>query len=180
MMTEQSDRVKLSRDEIIDRVLARDGSNCYHPDCGKPFRTIDGEIDREDVTIDHWIPLAKGGTWDLDNLRLMHKPCNARKSDILPLNETDLPVREKLNSHAERRAQRARRVEVCPVCESGRKLGPEEQCSSCGSGPKPDKFPRWAKVDPKECDHDDFWCWACSIGLYERKPIDIARIIMGP
>ena len=177
MMT---DRQKLTRDEIIDTVLQRDGELCYHPKCRKPFKMIDGQIDREDVTIDHWIPLAKGGTWAIENLRLMHKPCNASKSDLMPLSDTELPEKERRDSHALRRAARAARVEVCQVCESGRKLGPGEECGTCGSGPKPDRFPRWAKVSPKECDHDDFWCWACSIGLYERPPIDIARIIMGP
>lgn len=177
MMTEQR---KLTRDEIIDRVLVRDGDLCYHPNCHKPFKQIDGKIDREDVTIDHWMPQAHGGTWALENLRLMHKPCNASKGDMIPLSATELPEKIRGANHAQRRATKSARVEVCERCQSGRSLGPGELCDVCGSGPMPERYPRWAKVPVKDCDHDDFWCWMCSIGLIERAPVDIGRIIMGP
>lgn len=31
------------------------------------------------LTVDHKIPLAKGGTWDIDNLQLMCQSCNSSK-----------------------------------------------------------------------------------------------------
>jgi 5-methylcytosine-specific restriction endonuclease McrA len=36
------------------------------------------------MEIDHYIPLAKGGTNGVTNLRLMHACCNRAKSDNLP------------------------------------------------------------------------------------------------
>lgn len=170
---------KLSRTEIIRVLLARDGTLCYHPNCNKEFRRIDGQVDNEDVTIDHWIPLAKGGTWDLDNLRLMHKPCNAQKGDKMPLSDRELPESVRSRNLSERRLVRSQRAEVCERCQSGRSLGPDEVCSVCGSGPKPERYPRWAKAQPKECDHAMFWCWACTLGLYERKST-MEMLISGP
>jgi len=46
--------------------------------CNIPFNNM------KDITIDHWIPLSKGGTDDIDNLRLAHRKCNTLKADILP------------------------------------------------------------------------------------------------
>lgn len=37
------------------------------------------------VNVDHYIPLAKGGTNELSNLRLLHERCNKRKSAKHPL-----------------------------------------------------------------------------------------------
>jgi 5-methylcytosine-specific restriction endonuclease McrA len=34
--------------------------------------------------IDHHVPLAKGGTNAVTNLRLMHATCNRAKADSLP------------------------------------------------------------------------------------------------
>ena len=35
------------------------------------------------MTVDHKIPLAKGGTNDLSNLQLAHLTCNRAKQDIM-------------------------------------------------------------------------------------------------
>ena len=45
--------------------------------CGK-FVPIDA------FTIDHIVPISKGGTYDLDNLQLAHESCNLMKIDALP------------------------------------------------------------------------------------------------
>ena len=37
-----------------------------------------------EMTIDHIIPISKGGTYDLDNLQCCCKKCNQIKADILP------------------------------------------------------------------------------------------------
>lgn len=48
-------------------VLARDENICKY--CGS----------NEDLEIDHIIPLAKGGTNDLDNLQILCRHCNRKK-----------------------------------------------------------------------------------------------------
>lgn len=154
----------MPRAERIAALIERDGPNCQFPGCNKPF------ADDSDITFDHWMPRAAGGTWDLSNLRLMHKKCNAVKGDRIPNPDGTLPPLKREVTLANRRAvRRGSRPEVCTVCESGRKLGPDEQCATCGSGPKPEVFPRWAKMKANECDHELFWCWSCSIGIAPRK-----------
>jgi 5-methylcytosine-specific restriction endonuclease McrA len=51
------------------RVFARDGRVCRY--CGS---------DEEPLHIDHIIPRKAGGTHDLDNLQVLCKSCNLRKS----------------------------------------------------------------------------------------------------
>ena len=48
-------------------VFERNGFKCLH--CDKPT----------DLTIDHIIPLVKGGTNDLENLQTLCRSCNSRK-----------------------------------------------------------------------------------------------------
>jgi len=45
---------------------------CQHPDCDS----------QEDLTIDHVVPLSKGGSDELDNLRLMCRKHNSEKGDM--------------------------------------------------------------------------------------------------
>ena len=47
-------------------------TTCYC--CGKPMYF-------EDTTLEHIIPLSKGGSNNLDNLSLSHKDCNNKKSN---------------------------------------------------------------------------------------------------
>lgn len=156
-------REKLSRSEIIEILRERDGYVCFL--CKKPFNNDD------EITIDHWQPQSKGGTWDIENLRLMTKRCNALKGDRIPNEDGTLPPLKR-ESIANRRAiRRGERAKVCDTCNSGRKLGPEEECSVCGSGPMPPTYPQWAKMLPQDCDHSGiWWCWACMSGLIDREP----------
>lgn len=55
-------------------IFERDAGVCYL--CGQA-------LDVSDVEIDHVIPLARGGTNDLDNLRVVHPSCNRAKGDRL-------------------------------------------------------------------------------------------------
>lgn len=168
-------KIKTSRSELIEGCLKRDGDNCMHPDCGKK---LDFEaVGPREVTIDHHIPqsygIANGWTteeiWDLTNLRLMCKACNAKKSDLVPNEDGTLPKKEA--SRRALRLQRGPRPEVCNTCLSGRALGPDEECDMCGSGPMPYTFPRWAKLLPNECEHSGiWWCWCCASGIIERQP----------
>ena len=44
--------------------------------CGKPVKF-------KRMTVDHKIPISKGGTNDLSNLQLAHLTCNRAKADML-------------------------------------------------------------------------------------------------
>ena len=57
------------RQERILALIERDGLACA--ECG----TV------EKLTVDHIIPISKGGTDDLDNLRLLCRSCNSSKGD---------------------------------------------------------------------------------------------------
>lgn len=165
---------KPTRAKTIEALRRRDGANCMYPDCGKPLDfSIETDGDPMFVTIDHWIPQfhakAEGWTyeqiWDLSNLRLMHKRCNAKKGDRIPDDNDVLPPRV-VRKFRYRRDKRAERPELCVECDNGHNLLVGEICASCGCDAQ--RFPRWAKVKAPECDHELTWCWACSIGLIER------------
>ena len=38
----------------------------------------------KDITLDHHTPVSKGGTDEIENLRLAHSPCNQSKKDMTP------------------------------------------------------------------------------------------------
>lgn len=154
----------VSRAEIMDALAQRDGYTCRHPDCSLPFTKENGP------TIDHWIPLSGGGTWDMDNLCLMHKKCNSAKGDKMPLDDGSLPVVPK-KQRVSRALKRSERPVVCEQCQSGRLLNIDEECERCGSGPMPPRYPQWSKVKPNECTHEGiWWCWACMSGVVDRVP----------
>ena len=60
------------KQEAIREIIARDGDMCFI--CKEPFGK------KEKKTLDHWIPLSKGGTWNVSNLRIAHRQCNFWKS----------------------------------------------------------------------------------------------------
>ena len=57
------------------RLLLRDGSNCVY--CVKKITRND------DLTVDHIVPLVKGGSNEMDNLALSCKHCNEEKGRLL-------------------------------------------------------------------------------------------------
>lgn len=58
--------------------------------CGKPVDKSLPGTDPMGPTIDHIIPIAKGGhPADISNLQLAHRQCNRKKSDSLMLNSKD-------------------------------------------------------------------------------------------
>lgn len=72
---------KLIAREVRERVFARYGHRCVR--CGRRGR----------LTIDHRIPLSRGGTDDEENLQPMCRGCNNRKGDGIerpPIRRSDL------------------------------------------------------------------------------------------
>jgi hypothetical protein len=164
---------KLPRAEIVELLQMRDGDFCMHPDCGKELDfdrvpPADGSSDPLEVTIDHWLPQcygkANGWTmdqiWDLDNLKLMHKKCNAKKGDLIPNEDGTIPAKPQ-SKFRFRRQKRAGRPELCTECNNGHNLFRGEVCANCGCNAQ--RFPMSAKVRLPDCDHKLWWCWLCSI-----------------
>jgi 5-methylcytosine-specific restriction endonuclease McrA len=69
---------RLAADEVV-RVY---GNNCAI--CNEPIDITLKRTSSRGLTVDHWIPLSKGGSDDISNLRPAHWNCNRKKSDKLP------------------------------------------------------------------------------------------------
>lgn len=173
LIAEESERERIeaerrqrpTRSELVLALIERDGDECRY--CHRDFRA-------RERTIDHVYPqsraYADGWTyeqvWDLSNLALACKPCNAKKGDLL-LNEDGTIPRRKERTFRYRRDKRATRPDQpCVECDNGHNLFIDEICAACGVSAQ--QFPRSAKVKSNECDHAATWCWACSIGVVER------------
>jgi len=153
----------LTREERIEILTERDGPDCFL--CGEPF------VSQEDVTFDHWVPQSRGGTWEISNLRLMHKRCNALKGDTMPVDDKTVIINKRESTFRTKAVKRTQRPDLCQRCENGRSLGPDEYCDSCGSVPMPFKHPQWAKLKPNDCEHGGiWWCWCCMSGIIDRQP----------
>lgn len=85
-------RREVIRERLVDNDITvrglykRDGGICYL--CGKPCRLDDYITTDQAVvcgdwypSIDHVVPLAKGGEHSWENVRLAHRKCNSLKSD---------------------------------------------------------------------------------------------------
>lgn len=164
---------KVPRAELVDALRERDGAVCGYPGCRESLDFNVGQGPLE-VTIDHWIPQYFGKNngwtmdqiWDLDNLKLMHKKCNAKKGDLIPNEDGTLPPKPQ-STFKFRRQKRANRPDgPCDVCDNGHNLGVNEVCAQCGCNAQ--NFPRYAKAKASECDHEIFWCAWCSIGVIDR------------
>lgn len=171
---------KVPRTQLVADLVVRDGSLCQHPDCNKPMDLSLGEGPMQ-ATIDHWVPQIYGKEngwtrdeiWDLSNLKLMHRKCNAKKGDMLPNEDGTLP--EKIRkTFRYRRDKRATRPDLCVSCDNGHNLFADEVCGACGCNAQ--RFPRSAKVRYDECDHEIMWCWVCSI-TPEMRPSSIGTAI---
>ena len=179
---------KMTRQEQIDALIERDGLVCQHPKCGEPLDLTRGdENDPFRVTIDHWMPQHYGKAnnwtyeeiWALSNLRLMHKRCNAKKGDLIPNEDGTLPEKA-TRKFRYRRQKRAERPEICTACNAGRNLGPDEWCNSCGGGGATDWWKqKWRQMTPKECDHDNFYCVACTVWFPEYRRSVLDTLVFG-
>lgn len=164
-----------TRTELIQILRDRDGDMCQHPDHDHvlDFEVVDGP---RLVTIDHREPQSwcreNGWTedeiWDPSNLSLMCKKGNAAKGNLRYNADGTLPAKT-TSTFKYRRQKRAERPEVCNSCNSGRNLEDGQHCNACGSGPMPERFPRWRQMSAKECDHDIFFCNMCFLGFTPRR-----------
>ena len=68
-----SERVKLPAN-VKEEVYKKSGGVCEI--CGKPLSKLN-------YTVDHIIPLSRGGTNEMSNLRAVHKTCNQIKGNFL-------------------------------------------------------------------------------------------------
>lgn len=77
-------RQKVSKPHRIshERVIEEYGSNCFI--CGAAIDLDLPRTHRYGLTVDHLMPISKGGTDELGNLRPAHWICNIKKSDKLP------------------------------------------------------------------------------------------------
>lgn len=71
----------VNRDASLEAVIKRDGFDCHI--CGEPVDLMLARNSRFGATLDHVMPISKGGDSSLENLRLAHWICNIRKSDSL-------------------------------------------------------------------------------------------------
>lgn len=76
----------VDKDITVEGLYKRDNGICYL--CGKPCRLDDyiiqdGQKQCGDwyPSIDHVVPLARGGAHSWDNVKLAHRICNSRKAD---------------------------------------------------------------------------------------------------
>jgi 5-methylcytosine-specific restriction endonuclease McrA len=70
---EKRREIRSNYEKLLVQIGRRDGFACAQ--CG---------ISANDVQVDHIVPLAEGGSNDLDNLQLLCPACNSRKSDKIP------------------------------------------------------------------------------------------------
>jgi 5-methylcytosine-specific restriction endonuclease McrA len=180
-MTYYQNREIVSKKQVIEKLVERDGYRCMFPGCVREFdEVIDPETHYTHMmTIDHIHPQAAAleAGWeyelvnDIDNLQLMGKSCNARKGDLIPNPDGTLPVRPS-------KPASINKPDVCDHCMSGRLLLADEVCEVCGSGPQPVGTPRYLQKKPKDCDHNVYHCWMCHLGFIERQSAAID--VFGP
>jgi 5-methylcytosine-specific restriction endonuclease McrA len=156
---------RLKTAQIVEALIERDGDFCQFYDCPFDRYTF---TDKNFRTIDHVIPRSEGGLDHMDNYVLMHFKCNNKKGSRLYLPDGTL---EPLPFKQPKSKVQHRPPTEC--CNEGRNLGPSEVCAVCGSLPQPLAFPKWAQADPKDCDHWEFHCKWCVIGVYPRLPASI-------
>lgn len=163
-MTLKSDEARMTRAEIIDALIERDSDECRycHRDFTQRERTIDHVYPQSRAYEDGW---TYEQVWDLGNLALACKPCNAKKGDQLLDEDGNIPKRKE-RTFRYRRDKRIDRTGPCVSCDNGHNLFIGEICAACGCDAQ--NFPRSAKVKADECDHAITWCWACCIGVVER------------
>lgn len=112
---------RLTDENIVDRNISlkklfdRDGGICWI--CGQPCVWEDRKKRKKRIipgplypTIDHVIPLARGGLHAWDNVRLAHWECNIKKSDAIVEEDEALPPKYSISSRAKNQKKKTAQV----------------------------------------------------------------------
>lgn len=75
-MSKWSRRKSKRKRWIRKTLINKYGAVCFY--CETAFSKM------RDITIDHYLPLSKGGVDEIENLRLAHWECNHLKNDMTP------------------------------------------------------------------------------------------------
>jgi 5-methylcytosine-specific restriction endonuclease McrA len=76
------------------RAIAKDQPPCSYEHCLYPDTPIDyqaAHLDPLSFTVDHTIPINRGGADELHNKTAMHRACNRAKSDKVDDDHVDAP-----------------------------------------------------------------------------------------
>jgi len=87
---------------------------CY---CDVPLKRY-GDTSWLGATLDHWMPVALGGSSELENLRLCCRRCNNLKADMHPLVWLELP-RPKYVHQPTRYERKVAALQRCVAVKSG-------------------------------------------------------------
>lgn len=76
----------LDKDITLSKLYERDNGICYLCGCECDYSDCDTDnnifrVGKKYPSIDHIIPISKGGTHSWDNIKLAHISCNSKKSD---------------------------------------------------------------------------------------------------
>lgn len=147
------------RRKLVKSIAKRDAKGalmCFY---------CEDDLEFEDVTLDHYIPLAAGGTWDKANLRNACQPCNNRKSNLVPDGKRH-PVpapRPKRKTRMEKTVSKASRV-PCEKCWNGRVIPTGSTCADCGREGFPEEKSHLNRARLGSCSHvKPNWCMICLV-----------------
>lgn len=87
-----------SKRELVEHLIAAQDNECY--------LCLDKFSKHNPPTVDHILPLSRGGGWELDNLALAHKSCNTFKGNRIFLEDGNLEpqrTRRKRNGYHNKR-----------------------------------------------------------------------------
>lgn len=80
-----------SKRELVEHLLILQDNECYL--CLEQFSK------GNPPTVDHIMPLSRGGGWNLDNLALAHKQCNTIKGNRIFLDDGTLEPQRRRRKH---------------------------------------------------------------------------------
>lgn len=150
-----------SRKQIVKDLIDQYGRACFY--CRRALLYWE-------ITLDHYIPKAAGGSDELSNLRPSCFDCNNAKADRVPLPDGSLPPK---SSPKIRAVPKGQRPEVCRNCQSGRLLQAGESCPVCQTLAGPPIRPWYLKKHALSCDHVQFWCSACCLWLAQERRLSV-------